>query len=70
MKVRIDEARCQGHTMCALAAPEVFAIRGEDAMSTVVPEASGEVPAGLQAAARLGAASCPERAVVITEQPG
>jgi ferredoxin len=67
MRVHIDEARCQGHTMCALAAPQVFTIRGEDAVSTIVPEISGEVPAELQAAARLGAASCPERAIVITD---
>jgi ferredoxin len=67
MKVHIDEARCQGHTMCALAAPQVFTIRGEDAVSTVAPEIMVEVPADLQAAARLGAASCPERAIVITE---
>jgi ferredoxin len=53
--------------MCALAAPQVFTIRGEDAVSTIVPEISDEVPAELQAAARLGAASCPERAIVITE---
>ena len=67
MKVHIDPNRCQGHTMCALAAPQVFTIRGEDAVSTIVPEISGEVPAELQAAARLGAASCPERAIVITD---
>jgi ferredoxin len=67
MKVHIDETRCQGHTMCALAAPQVFAIRGEDAVSTVVPDITDEVPAELQAAARLGVASCPERAIVITE---
>jgi ferredoxin len=53
--------------MCALAAPQVFAIRGEDAVSTVVPDITDEVPAELQAAARLGVASCPERAIVITE---
>ena len=62
MKVRIDESRCQGHTMCALAAPDVFTIRDEDAVSTVKSE---DVPAELEAQARFGADSCPERAIIL-----
>ena len=30
MKVRIDEALCQGHALCSFSAPEVFRLRDED----------------------------------------
>ena len=64
MKVSIDPERCQGHTVCALTAPELFTIRGDDEIASVVSE---DVPADLESQARLGANSCPERAIVITE---
>ena len=64
MKVSIDPERCQGHTVCALTTPELFSIRGDDEIASVV---SDEVPADLVPQARLGANSCPERAIVITE---
>lgn len=64
MKVSIDPERCQGHTVCALTAPELFTIRGDDEIASVVSE---DVPTELEPQARLGANSCPERAIVITE---
>ena len=30
IRVRVDSARCQGHTLCNLAAPTVFSLRDED----------------------------------------
>ena len=35
MKIKIDERRCQGFGMCALAAPELFKV-GEKPMSEIV----------------------------------
>jgi len=48
--------------MCALAAPELFNLDDEDGHAYVK---SSEVPAGLEAKARSGAAACPERAIVL-----
>ena len=64
MKVSIDTERCQGHTVCALTAPELFTIRGDDAVASVDSE---DVPPTLESQARFGANSCPERAIVISE---
>jgi ferredoxin len=62
MKVRVDDSRCQGHTLCAMAAPELFKLRDEDGHSYVENE---DVPAGLEDKARAAAATCPEQAIVI-----
>ena len=62
MRVRVDETKCQGHTLCALAAPEVFKLRDEDGHSYVEHE---EVATGLSDQVRRAAATCPEQAIVI-----
>jgi ferredoxin len=64
MKVSIDPKRCQGHTMCNMTAPELFRIKPEDGNAEAV---SPVVPPGLEELARSGAANCPERAIIITE---
>jgi ferredoxin len=64
MRVRVDDARCQGHTQCTFIAPDLFASRDEDGHSEALVE---EVPAGSESLAELAAASCPERAIVIEE---
>jgi ferredoxin len=64
MKVSIDPERCQGHTACALTAPELFIIRDDDAIASVVSE---DVSPALESQARLGANSCPERAIIISD---
>jgi ferredoxin len=64
MKISIDPERCQGHTVCALTAPELFTIRGDDVVASVDSE---DVPPTLESRARLGANSCPERAIIISE---
>ncbi|WP_280490237.1 ferredoxin [Nocardia carnea] len=61
MKVRVDDKICQGHTICAMVAPEIFALRDEDGHSYA--PAGGEVPAGFEAAAGEAVRSCPERAI-------
>ncbi|MFD9605304.1 ferredoxin [Streptomyces sp. NPDC059970] len=32
MKIVVDLTRCQGYAQCAFAAPDVFAIRGDEAL--------------------------------------
>lgn len=64
MRVSVDEAVCQGHTLCAMAAPEVFELRDEDGHAFVkVTEFTPEV----MAAAKRAALTCPEQAIVIEE---
>ena len=64
MKVRIDEERCQGHIMCAMACPEVFLIRDDDGHAYVADE---RVPAGLEERVRLASQCCPEKAIHISD---
>ena len=46
MKVHVDPERCQGHTLCAMIAPDLFTLDDVDGHSSAI---SGEVPAGLEA---------------------
>jgi ferredoxin len=64
MKVRVDDTRCQGHTLCAMAAPELFKLRDEDGHSYVENEV---VPPELEDKARAAEATCPEQAIIIDE---
>jgi ferredoxin len=64
MKVRLDDSRCHGHQMCAIAAPEVF---GSDDYGNAVLLITGELPAELEAKARRAEGNCPERAIIIEE---
>lgn len=64
MRVTVDESRCTGHQMCAIAAPEVF---GADDYGNAVVMVAGELPAELETKVRRGAANCPEHAILIEE---
>lgn len=64
MKVRIDNDRCTGHQMCAIAAPAVF---GSDDYGNAVVLIEGDVPADLETATRRAEANCPEHAVIIED---
>ena len=46
MKVHVDPERCQGHTLCAMIAPEVFQLDDVDGHSTAIID--GDVPADLE----------------------
>lgn len=61
MKISIDTAACSGHARCAAAAPQLFRL---DDDGYAVPF-EGEVPAGLEEAARDGERACPERAITV-----
>lgn len=65
MRVRVDANRCQGHTLCAMSAPDVFSLREEDGHAEV---GDGVVPPELEDATRRAADGCPERAIEIIEE--
>ncbi len=60
MKVRVDPERCQGHTLCAMRAPEVFELSEIDGHSSPVSE---DVPTDQEDAVVEAVRSCPERAI-------
>jgi ferredoxin len=61
MRVRIDHERCTGHGRCYALAPEVFE---PDDLGQGRVIGDGEVPPGLEGAARRAVANCPEEAVI------
>lgn len=63
MKVHVDSERCQGHTMCALIAPEVFELSEIDGHSSVAVE---DVPAELEHKVIEAVNSCPEGAISVS----
>ena len=65
MKVRIDKDVCTGHGRCYTVASEVFDA-DDDGYGVVIAE---DVPADLEAKARLGASTCPEGAITLVEEP-
>ncbi|MFF0815043.1 ferredoxin [Rhodococcus sp. NPDC003318] len=60
MKVNVDDKVCQGHTICAMLAPDVFALRDEDGHGYAI---DGEVPDEFEGVASEAVRSCPERAI-------
>lgn len=64
MKVRVDKDRCQGHTLCAMIAPDMFELSDIDGSASAVTEL---VPADQEIAVREAAQSCPEQAIIIDE---
>jgi ferredoxin len=64
MRVYVDAAICQGHTLCQLAAPQVFLLGEDDGHAYVANE---EVPSEYEEAVRKAAASCPEGAITVQD---
>ncbi|ABK66685.1 ferredoxin [Mycobacterium avium subsp. hominissuis] len=62
MKARVDAARCQGHTLCAMIAPKAFELDDVDGHASAV---MGEVAAEDEAQLLEAARSCPEQAIVL-----
>lgn len=62
MKVSVDGTRCQGHTLCAMIAPDSFELDDVDGHASAVNEV---VPADQEDLVREAAHSCPEQAIVI-----
>ncbi|TMK89283.1 MAG: ferredoxin [Actinobacteria bacterium] len=63
MRIVFDKEACTGHGRCYTLAAELF--EGDDDGYCIDP--TGEVPEGLEAAARRGAGNCPERAILVVE---
>jgi ferredoxin len=60
VRIAVDPDKCQGHARCYALAPELFDV-DDYGQSTV--KIDGEVPAELEAKARLAIANCPEFAI-------
>lgn len=65
MRITLDRERCTGHGRCYMLAPEVF--DADDEGYGVVLVDGGDVPPGLEAAARKAAANCPEGAITTAD---
>jgi ferredoxin len=60
VKVLVDRDLCQGHGMCVLEAPDVFALdRGDDQVRLLVADADESRRAAVEAAVRY----CPTMAI-------
>jgi len=64
VKVWVDPERCQGHTLCAMIAPESFQLSDIDGTSSAIDEV---VPVDREDQVREAARSCPEQAIMITD---
>jgi ferredoxin len=63
VKVQVDPERCQGHTLCAMIAPESFELDDIDGHSTAVSE---DVAADREEQVTEAVHSCPEQAITIS----
>jgi len=63
LRVTADRSRCCGYGLCAQMCPEIYKL---DADGLVVL-AMDTVPAGMEEAAREGAAACPAEALAVVE---
>jgi ferredoxin len=59
MRINVDTARCSGHGVCQLAAPEVFEV-GDDSVVHLLTDHPGDE---LRSAVEDAVAECPEQAL-------
>ena len=64
MHIDVAPGRCQGHSLCAMEAPDVFDIDDEGHVEVLVDD----VPGDLQAAARTAILICPVQALAEAPQ--
>ncbi|MBX8691755.1 ferredoxin [Mycobacterium sp. 20091114027_K0903767] len=62
MRVRVDPARCQGHTLCAMIAPQSFELDDVDGHARAVTE---EVADEHREQVLEAVHSCPEQAIEV-----
>jgi ferredoxin len=63
MKVIVDPDKCQGHTLCAMRAPEVFELSDIDGHASVIVS---EVPESQREDVLEAVSSCPEQAISVS----
>ena len=63
-RVLLDEDLCQGHAMCELEAPDVFAVPKRGVVEIVDPEPPDEMRDDVERAVEM----CPTRALSIVEK--
>jgi ferredoxin len=63
VRLSVDHELCVGHAMCALAAPDLFALNDDEKSEPLVDV----VPAAQEQAARDAELLCPENAISIVE---
>jgi ferredoxin len=66
VQVHVEAELCQGHTLCAMRAPEYFRPGLVDGHAEVI---RADVAPGDEGLVRDAAASCPEQAIVISTGP-
>ena len=64
MRITVNSAKCQGHALCVMNAPELIGSSDDDGHAYVL---KSEVPTGLETAARMAVEGCPESAIAIEE---
>jgi ferredoxin len=64
VRVVVNPELCQGHTLCNMAAPDIFHLRDEDGHAYVVVD---ELTAEQVPLARQAELGCPERAITVEE---
>lgn len=64
MKIDLNSDRCVGHGQCYVKAPELFAPDDEGYSRLLI---DGDVPAELEAKARVAANNCPEYAITLVD---
>jgi ferredoxin len=64
VRVVVNPELCQGHTLCNMAAPDIFHLRDEDGHAYVVVD---ELTAEQLPLARQAELGCPERAITVEE---
>lgn len=60
MRLRVDSGRCQGHTLCTLAAPDLVELRDDDGHAAPVQRDLAEAEEQVAVSA---VNACPERAL-------
>jgi len=63
MRIKIDEALCEGNAVCMQVAPEVFVVGDDDRARLVVDPPPEAVRARIEAAVRR----CPRQAIAIRD---
>lgn len=67
MKVKVDLALCQGHSVCLAECPEVFAVVEQDEGYPLVQVLLEEPPEELRAGVLKAAKYCPNHVITVEE---